>query len=102
FRDPFVIIAIGDRAADDQQQHLRQRMRHTPRLARVLDDSKMIEQRPQARLGIKIKTGEAHGGCSESGEHNRIRLSASRKPPLTRVRCPAKTTNWIDFRRISM
>jgi hypothetical protein len=31
---------------------------------------------------------QAHGGGSESRPHNRIRISASRKPPLTRVPSP--------------
>jgi hypothetical protein len=38
FRDPFVVVAIGDRAAHHKEQDLRQGMRHTPWLARVLDD----------------------------------------------------------------
>ena len=55
FGDPFVIVAIGNRAADHQQQHLRQRVRHPPRLARVFDDGKMVEQRPKTRLVGKIE-----------------------------------------------
>src|SRR3546814_7693344 len=43
--DVIVVVAVGDRAADRQQQHLRQRMRHTPRIARVLDLRKMLQKR---------------------------------------------------------
>jgi hypothetical protein len=51
FGDPFVIVAIGNRAANHQQQHLRQGVRHAPRFARVLDHGKkMVEQRPKTRL----------------------------------------------------
>jgi hypothetical protein len=38
-------------------------MRHPPWLARVFDDGKMIEQRPKARLGDKIRCGKANGGA---------------------------------------
>src|SRR3546814_3462343 len=48
--DVIVVVAVGDRAADRQQQHLRQRMRHTPRIARVLDLRKMLQKRSQPRL----------------------------------------------------
>ena len=32
-----IVVAVADRAAHHKQQHLRQRMRNPPRLARVLD-----------------------------------------------------------------
>ena len=45
--DPFVVVAIGNRAADDQQQYLWQWMRDAPRLPRVFDQRKMVEKRPK-------------------------------------------------------
>ena len=48
--DVLVIVAVGDRAADHQQQHLRQRVQDAPHVARVLDLGEVIEQRREARL----------------------------------------------------
>ena len=45
--DPLVVVVVGDRGADHQQQHLGQRMRHAPGLARVLDRAEVLEQRGQ-------------------------------------------------------
>ncbi len=53
-RNSFVVIAVGDRAADHKQQNFRQGMRHSPRLAWVLDDGKMVEQRAKARFFSKF------------------------------------------------
>ena len=39
-------------------------MRHPPRVARIVDDRKMIKQRAQARLILKNSEGEVHGGGS--------------------------------------
>ena len=49
-RDSLVIVAVGDRAAHDQQQDFRQRVRHPPRRARVFDDREMIQKRPTILL----------------------------------------------------
>ena len=38
--DAVEVVAIGHRAADDQQKHLRQRMGHPPGFARIIDDEK--------------------------------------------------------------
>ncbi len=61
FRDCLVIIAVGDRAAHDEQQDLRQRVRHSPRLARVLNNCEMIQKRPKAGLDDGFENDEAHG-----------------------------------------
>ena len=37
----------------------------------------VIEQRPKARLGSKIRYGKAHGGGSESAQPHGIRLLAN-------------------------
>src|SRR3546814_10337033 len=63
--DVIVVVAVGDRAADRQQQHLRQRMRHTPRIARVLDLRKMLQKRRQPRLLRERRRDRAHGRSEE-------------------------------------
>jgi hypothetical protein len=68
--DPFVIVAIGDRAAHRQQQHLRQRVCHPPRLARILNYRKMVEQGPNTRLFWGNKNGEVHGVAPNHRPHN--------------------------------
>src|SRR5205823_2407591 len=87
-RDSLVIVAVGDRAAHDQQQDFRQRVRHPPRRARVFDDREMIQKRPKARLDDGVENDEAHGVAPRITATHGIRLSASRKQPLTRVRSP--------------
>lgn len=52
-RDPFVVVAVGDRPAHCQKQQLGQRIGHTMRLACVLDRRKVLKQRPQPRLLTK-------------------------------------------------
>ena len=48
--DVLVVVAIGDGGADDQEQHLPQRIHHPPRLALVLNRGKMLQKQRQARL----------------------------------------------------
>ena len=48
--DVIEIIARGDRRADDEQQHLGQRMCHAPLLTWVLDDRKMIQKTAKTRF----------------------------------------------------
>src|SRR5262245_41393598 len=98
-RDPFIVIAIRDGAADHQQQHLRKRVSHPPRLTRVFNHREMVEQCTQTRLCSRKHQVKHHGGGSESAPHYRIRLPASRKPPLTRVRCPG--VPWSVLGRLS-
>lgn len=64
--DRVVIVAVGNRAADDQQQNLRKRMRDPPRLARVFDGRKMIQKGAKTRLLTKLGDDKAHGGAPES------------------------------------
>jgi len=78
--DPVVVIAVGDRAAHDKQQHLRKRVRNPPRLARVFDDGKMIKKRLQARLFEPFKLGDGHCWRSESRRAHGISQSAIAKP----------------------
>lgn len=46
--DVLVVVAVGDAAADDQQQHLGQRMQDAPHVARVFDLGEVIQQRSEA------------------------------------------------------
>ena len=48
--DVFVVVAIGDTAADHQKENLRQRMQDPPHVARVLHLRKVVEQRGKPRL----------------------------------------------------
>ena len=77
------IVARGDRRADDEQQHLRQGMCHSPLLTRVLDDRKIIQKAGKTRF----REGLVHSGGSRSFIQSQ--LNYMRPPPLTRVRCPA-------------
>src|SRR5215471_21491252 len=96
FRDPFVIVAIRNGAANDKEQNLRQRMRYPPSLPRILDDGKMVQQQPKARFLRQDVNGKAHGGGSESTPLHGIRIPATPKPPLTRVQSPAKGGTGLD------
>ena len=64
-RDGVVMVAVGHRRADDEQQDLAKRMGHPPRLARIVDDREVIEKRPETRLFPEHSKGEAHGGGSQ-------------------------------------
>src|SRR5271156_134392 len=64
--DVLVIVTVGDRAADDKQNDLMQRIHDLPGLAAVLDGRKMIEETAKAWLGQNVQHGElpnrkAHG-----------------------------------------
>src|SRR5271156_4742920 len=59
-----VVVAARHRAADREQQHFRQRVGDTPRLARILNRRKMGEKRLQPRLLFEHGKGKAHGGGS--------------------------------------
>src|SRR6516162_3632493 len=63
--DRLVVVAVGDRAADHQQQNLRQRMGDPPRLAGVLDDGQMVQKGAKAGL-LSKHGGKAHDGAPES------------------------------------
>jgi hypothetical protein len=47
--DGVVIVAVGNRGADHQQQGLAQRVENAANIERVLDAGEMLEQRGQAR-----------------------------------------------------
>jgi hypothetical protein len=66
------VVARRDRAADRQKQNLRQRMGHPPTLPIVLDQRKMVQQQPQARLLRCVK----HGSGLRITATDRIRSSA--------------------------
>ena len=52
--DVVVVVAVGHRPADHQQQHLWQRMGHAADVARAVDPGKMLQQNGQARaLGAR-------------------------------------------------
>ena len=63
--DRLVVVAVGDRAADHQQQNLRQRVGDPPRLAGVLDDGQMVQKGAKAGL-LSKHGGKAHDGAPES------------------------------------
>src|SRR3979490_1130363 len=99
FGDPLVIVAVGNGAAYDQQENLRQWMRYAPLLPWVIDDGKMVQQRPKTRFLRGEDNGNAHGGGSESRPPNGIRLLATPKPPLTRVQGPGVALRAIALRQ---
>src|SRR5262249_29129965 len=89
-------------AANDKEQNLRQRMRDTPSLPRILDDGKMVQQQPKARFLRQDVNGKAHGGGSESTPLHGIRIPATPKPPLTRVQSPGVISAALIFSKISV
>ncbi len=71
-----VVVTVGDAAADHHQQHLRQRQRPPPGLARVLDASEMLQQSRQPRLPADLQTVQTHRSSSKaetpgSGNHDK-------------------------------
>jgi hypothetical protein len=76
-RDRLVMVAVGHRAADHEKQHLPQRMRDAPGLARIVDDREMIEKRLETRLLPKHSIGKAHGGSESTAAHMESRFSQS-------------------------
>jgi hypothetical protein len=79
-----------------QQKHFRQRMGDPPRLTRVFDGRKMIEQRLHARLLEPFKGRSRHGGRSESLDHPWNQAARNSERALTRVRCPGVADRPID------
>ncbi len=77
--DALVVVAIGNRSADHQQQHFRQRMRYPPGLSRVLDLPEVIQQRPKAGLLTRLRYLQFHRGSSESVAIQGITIRTSRK-----------------------
>lgn len=67
-RDIAVVVAIGAHAAHHQQQHLRQGVRHFPRLTRVLDHLKTLKKRAQAQFLAKGQGGQGHGASPNLGD----------------------------------
>jgi len=78
--DVLVVVAVGDGAADDEQEDLVEPVGDPPRVARVLHHGEMLEQRCEARL-----PGQALGGR----DHGRLRFRAAksiqRNPSLSPV-----------------
>ena len=66
--DILVVVAVGNRAADHQQQHLGERMQDPPHVAWVLHLRKVLEQRREARL-----PGQGLG----QRDHGRLRIRAA-------------------------
>ena len=77
--DVLVVVAVGDGAADHQQQDLVEPVEDAPHVARVLHHREVLEQRRKARL-----PGQCLGG-----DHARLRFRAAasiqRKMPLSPV-----------------
>ena len=67
--DVFVVVAIGDRGADRQEQHLPQRIGDAPRLAHIFDRCEMLQKQRQARLG---KAPIVHENTPESDRSKKI------------------------------
>src|SRR5271155_487506 len=74
-RDRFVVVAVGDRAANNQKQRLGQRMGEAPRIARILNPAEMIQKRPTTRLLPEFSLHNRHSGPPES-----VRPTQSPKP----------------------
>ena len=58
FGDIVVIVAVRNRAADHEQDHLAQRIHHLAGLARVLDDREMIQQTAPPRTWHNVEHGD--------------------------------------------
>jgi len=69
--DVLVVVAVGDRAADYQQQDLRQRVQDAPHVARFLHRREMRQKRRKAR-----PAGKSGGGLHHLGRRQ-IRAAAS-------------------------
>ncbi len=89
--DGVEMIAIGHGGADDEQQHLAQRMRDAPGLARVVDDREMVEKRLQTRLLFEHGEGEAHDGGSRITPPIGNHLFSN---PLTAVNPNSEPCSW--------
>ena len=61
------MVAVGHRATDHEQQHLTQRMRDAPGLARIVDDGEMIEKRLEKPHAVGAM-GVLHAPGSEVAE----------------------------------
>ena len=72
------VVAIGHRGANDEQQDLRQRVGDAPRLARIVNDRKVVKQRPKTRFFRKSIKDKAHGGGSRIAPPKGITLMAIR------------------------
>ena len=68
--DVLVVVAVGDGAADHQEQDLGERVQDPPHIARILHLRQVIEQRGEARLPGQGLGRRGHGRL-------RIRAAAS-------------------------
>lgn len=67
--DRLIAVAIRDRSAHRQQQHLRQRIGHLMRRTPILDHRKMIEQRLQPRPLAKSRFPLIHARLLQQRAH---------------------------------
>ena len=67
--DGVIVVAIGDRAADHQQQNLTQRVQDTADVTRVFNGAEMIQQGGQTGAA-----GQRVGSGWHSGHQMRLRI----------------------------
>ena len=78
--DVLVVVAVGNGAANHEQQHLGERMQDPPHVARVLHLREVIEQRRKARL-----PGQGLGGGIMGGSEFRAAASIQQNSRLSPV-----------------
>jgi hypothetical protein len=71
--DVLVVVAVGDGAADHQEQDLGQRMQDPPHVTRVLHLREVVEQRGEARLAGRVWAAPNQGR----------RIDSANLPPVT-------------------
>jgi hypothetical protein len=88
-RDVLVVVAVGDGAADDQQQDLGQRVQDPPHVARVFHLREVIEQRGEARL-----PGRSRSARSWAAPNQGRRIDSAKLPAAN---CHLSSEPWSDF-----
>ena len=78
--DVLVVVAVGDGAADHEQEDLVEPVGDPPHVARVLDLGEVLEQGREARL-----PGQGLGGRDHGRLQFRAAASIQRKPSLSPV-----------------
>lgn len=78
--DVLVVVAVGDGAADDEQEDLVQTVADPPHVARVVHHREVLEQRREARL-----PGQGVGKSNHGRLRSRVAASIQRNLPLSPV-----------------
>jgi hypothetical protein len=85
--DVLVVVAVGDGAADDEQQDLVEPVADPPHVARVLHPGEVVEQRGKTRLRGKSFGGQDHGAAPIQGR----RIDSEKSLPVT---CHMSSEPW--------